>query len=331
MSDCNHAQWQPPHDYRPLERRSERRTWAVVILTGLTMLLEIVAGYWFNSMALLADGWHMASHMVAIGLAALAYLLARRYAADHRFAFGTWKIEVLAGFASALLLVVVALFMIGESLLRFWAPAAIGFDEALVVAVVGLLVNLLSAWLLRDQHDHGHGHGHGHGDDAHSHAERGHAHAHGAPGKDLNRHAAFIHVLTDALTSVAAIIALLGGKLFGWGWLDPAMGIIGALVILVWARGLLRDTAKALLDREMDDPLVGKVREALERVPDTEVTDLHLWRVGRSQYSCILSVVTHQPHTADRYKAALQPFAQLVHITAEVNRCGESAHLDSRQ
>jgi cation diffusion facilitator family transporter len=329
MSDCNHAQWQPPHDYRPLERRSERRTWAVVILTGLTMLLEIVAGYWFNSMALLADGWHMASHMVAIGLAALAYLLARRYAADHRFTFGTWKIEVLAGFASALLLVVVALFMIGESLLRFWAPAAIGFDEALVVAVVGLLVNLLSAWLLRDQHDHGHGHGHG--DDAHSHAERGHAHAHGAPGKDLNRHAAFIHVLTDALTSVAAIIALLGGKLFGWGWLDPAMGIIGALVILVWARGLLRDTAKALLDREMDDPLVGKVREALERVPDTEVTDLHLWRVGRSQYSCILSVVTHQPHTADRYKAALQPFAQLVHITAEVNRCGESAHLDSRQ
>ncbi len=329
MSDCNHAQWQPPHDYRPLERRSERRTWAVVILTGLTMLLEITAGYWFNSMALLADGWHMASHMVAIGLAALAYLLARRYAADHRFKFGTWKIEVLAGFASALLLVVVALFMIGESLLRFWAPAAIGFDEALVVAVVGLLVNLLSAWLLRDEHDHGHGHGHG--DDAHSHAERGHAHAHGAPGKDLNRHAAFIHVLTDALTSVAAIIALLGGKLFGWGWLDPAMGIIGALVILVWARGLLRDTAKALLDREMDDPLVGKVREALERVPDTEVTDLHLWRVGRSQYSCILSVVTHQPHTADRYKAALQPFAQLVHITAEVNRCGESAHLDSRQ
>lgn len=319
MSDCNHAQWQPPHDYRPLERRSERRTWAVVILTGLTMLLEITAGYWFNSMALLADGWHMASHMVAIGLAALAYLLARRYAADHRFTFGTWKIEVLAGFASALLLVVVALFMIGESLLRFWAPAAIGFDEALVVAVVGLLVNLLSAWLLRDEHDHGHGHG----DDAHSHAERGHAHAHGAPGKDLNRHAAFIHVLTDALTSVAAIIALLGGKLFGWGWLDPAMGIIGALVILVWARGLLRDTAKALLDREMDDPLVGKVREALERVPDTEVTDLHLWRVGRSQYSCILSVVTHQPHTADRYKAALQPFAQLVHITAEVNRCGE--------
>jgi cation diffusion facilitator family transporter len=326
MDECNHVQWQPPHDYRPLEHSSERQTWAVVILTGLTMLIEIVAGYWFNSMALLADGWHMASHMVAIGLAALAYLLARRYAADHRFAFGTWKIEVLAGFTSALLLVVVALFMIGESLIRFWSPAEIGFDAALMVAVIGLLVNLLSAWLLRDQHDHGHGHGHGHGEHPHAHS-----HEHACGGKDLNRHAAFIHVLTDALTSVAAIVALLGGKFFGWGWLDPAMGIVGALVILVWARGLLRDTGKALLDREMDDPLVDKIREALQQVPDTEVTDLHLWRVGRAQYSCILSVVTHQTHTADQYKAALQAFPQLVHVTAEVNRCDESAHLDPRQ
>jgi cation diffusion facilitator family transporter len=324
MSGCKHAQWQPPHDYRPLERSSERQTWAVVILTGLTMLVEIVAGYWFNSMALLADGWHMASHMVAIGLAALAYLLARRYAEDHRFAFGTWKIEVLAGFTSALLLVVVALFMIGESLMRFWSPVQIGFDAALMVAVIGLLVNLLSAWLLRDQH--GHGHGHGHGEPVHDHS-----HELASGGKDLNRHAAFVHVLTDALTSVAAIIALLGGKLFGWGWLDPVMGIVGALVILVWARGLLRDTGKALLDREMDDPLVHKVREALQQVPDTEVTDLHLWRVGRAQYSCILSVVTHQAHTADQYKAALQAFPQLVHVTAEVNRCDESAHLDRRQ
>jgi len=274
MSGCNHAQWQPPHDYRPLERSSERKTWAVVMLTGLTMLVEIATGYWFNSMALLADGWHMASHMVAIGLAALAYLLARRYAADQRFAFGTWKIEVLAGFTSALLLVVVALFMIGESLSRLWSPVVIGFDAALMVAVIGLLVNLLSAWLLRDQHDHGHG------EHAHDHS---HEHDLASGGKDLNRHAAFIHVLTDALTSVAAIIALLGGKFFGWSWLDPVMGIVGALVILVWARGLLRDTGKALLDREMDDPLVHRVREALQEVPDTDVTDLHLWRVGRAQ------------------------------------------------
>lgn len=326
MPDCNHAQWQPPHDYRPLEHGAERQTWMVAILTGLTMVVEITAGYWFNSMALLADGWHMASHMVAIGLAALAYLLARRYAADHRFAFGTWKIEVLAGFASALLLVVVALTMIGESLLRFWSPAAIGFDEALLVALLGLMVNLVSAWLLRDQHghshSHSHSHSHGHG---HGHGEP-HGHHHAGGGRDLNRHAAFIHVLTDALTSVAAILALLGGKLFGWSWLDPTMGIVGAVVILVWARGLLWDTGKALLDREMDDPLVQKIREALEDVPDTEVTDLHLWRVGRAQYSCILSVVTHQTYNADHYKAVLQRFPQLVHVTAEVNRCDESAH-----
>ncbi|MBV2205560.1 MAG: cation diffusion facilitator family transporter, partial [Pseudomonas sp.] len=157
-----------------------------------------------------------------------------------------------------------------------------------------------------------------------------HDHAASRHGRDLNRHAAFIHVLTDGLTSVAAIVALLGGKFFGWSWLDPLMGVIGALVILIWAKGLLMETAKALLDREMDDPLVRRVRKQLEAVPDTEVTDLHLWRVGRAQYSCILSVVTHQDHSSDDYKRALQDLPQLVHVTAEVNRCGESAHLDSR-
>mgnify|MGYP003954520391 FL=1 len=314
MTDCNHAHWQPSHDYRPLEQGAEKQTWAGVLLTGLTMVAEIMAGYWFNSMALLADGWHMASHMVAIGMAAIAYWLARRYVHDRRFAFGTWKIEVLAGFASAVLLVMVALLMIGESLMRFWSPALIGFGEALWVAVIGLLVNMLSAWLLRDQpHHHGHDHDHDHSS---------------APGKDLNRHAAFIHVLTDGLTSVAAIMALLGGKYFGWGWLDPLMGIIGAIVILIWAKGLLRETTKALLDREMDDPLVRRVRERLEQLPDTDVTDLHLWRVGRAQYSCIVSVVTHQPYSADRYKAQLAEFPELVHVTAEVNRCGENAQGD---
>jgi cation diffusion facilitator family transporter len=317
MTDCEHSRWAHSHDYRPLERGAERQTWAVVALTGLTMIAEIVAGYLFNSMALLADGWHMASHMVAIGMAAIAYLLARRYAHDQRFAFGTWKIEVLAGFASAMLLVVVALMMIIESLSRFWSPAQIGFDEALWVAVIGLVVNLLSAWLLRDQHDH-----------HHVHHDHDHDHDHDQPtaqGRDLNRHAAFIHVLTDALTSVAAIIALLGGKYFGWNWLDPLMGIIGAMVILMWAKGLLRDTGKALLDREMDNPLVRRVQEQLEAVPDTEVTDLHLWRVGRAQYSCIVTIVTHQAHSADRYKAELAGFSELVHVTAEVNRCDKSA------
>ncbi len=233
MTDCNHAHWRPSHDYRPLERQAERRTWAVVVLTGVTMVAEIVAGTLFGSMALLADGWHMASHMVAIGLAALAYLLARRYADDRRFAFGTWKIEVLAGFASALLLVVVVVGMLGESLWRMLEPAPIAYDQALWVAIIGLLVNLASAWLLRDQHNHHHGHDHDHHHDAHA----DHPAVPRSGGRDLNRHAAFIHVLTDALTSVAAIVALLGGKFFGWAWLDPLMGVIGALVIGFWAKG----------------------------------------------------------------------------------------------
>lgn len=315
MSACNHSRWEPSHDYRPLETTAERQAWRVAALTGATMLVEIVAGYAFNSMALLADGWHMASHMLAIGLTALAYLLARRYADDPRFAFGTWKVEVLAGFASSLMLLAVVAMLAFESLWRLWQPQTIAFDMALWVAVVGLLVNLASAWLLRDPHQHGHGHTHGHGD---------HAHDHAAPtaGKDLNRHAAFVHVLADALTSVAAIVALLGGLLFGWSWLDPLMGVLGALIIAVWAKGLLLETAKVLLDREMDSPVVARVRSALAQEADTEVADLHLWRVGRAQFACIVSVVTHGPATADRYKARLAGIDELVHVTVEVNCCG---------
>ena len=314
MSACNHSRWEPSHDYRPLETTAERQAWRVAALTGATMLVEIVAGYAFNSMALLADGWHMASHMLAIGLTALAYLLARRYAHDPRFAFGTWKIEVLAGFASSLMLLAVVAMLAFESLWRLWQPQTIAFDMALWVAMVGLLVNLASAWMLRDPHQHGHGHTHAHGD---------HAHDHAAPsaGKDLNRHAAFVHVLADALTSVAAIVALLGGLLFGWSWLDPLMGVVGALIIAVWAKGLLIETAKVLLDREMDSPVVERVRTALAEEADTELADLHLWRVGRAQFACIVSVVTHGRATADRYKDRLAGIDELVHVTVEVNCC----------
>nr|WP_298144763.1 CDF family Co(II)/Ni(II) efflux transporter DmeF [uncultured Pseudomonas sp.] len=318
MSDCDHSRWEPSHDYRPLETASERQAWRVVALTGATMLVEISAGYAFNSMALLADGWHMASHMLAIGLAALAYWMSRRYADDPRFAFGTWKIEVLAGFASSLLLLMVVALLAFESLWRFWQPQRIAFDMALWVAVIGLLVNLASAWLLRDQHEHahtGHNHGHGHGHE-HEHEPGDRAH-----GRDLNRHAAFVHVLADALTSVAAIIALLGGLLWGWDWLDPLMGVIGAVIIAIWAKGLLLDTAKALLDREMDNPVVERVRHALEQEADTQLTDLHLWRVGRAQFACVVSLVTHGDRSADRYKARLAGIAGLVHVTVEVNRC----------
>ena len=318
MTSCNHSRWEHSHAYRPLESTAERQAWRVTALTGVAMLVEIAAGYAFNSMALLADGWHMASHMLAIGLSALAYLLARRYADDPRFAFGTWKIEVLAGFASAVLLLVVIAMLAAESLWRLWRPQAIAFDMALAVAVIGLLVNLASAWMLRDQHEHGHHHGHAHHDHDHDH---GHQHTEAAPGRDLNRHAAFLHVLADALTSVAAIVALLGGWWLGWNWLDPLMGVVGALIIAVWAKGLLIETAKVLLDREMDSPLVGRVRTALEQEGDTELADLHLWRVGRAQYACIVSVVTHGERTADGYKARLARLDELVHVTVEVNRC----------
>jgi len=225
---------------------------------------------------------------------------------------------VLAGFASSLWLLVVVVMLAFESLWRFWQPQRIAFDMALGVAVIGLLVNLASAWLLRDQHEHGH-HGHSHGHD-HDH-DHDHQHERAAQGRDLNRHAAFIHVLADALTSVAAIVALLGGLLWGWDWLDPLMGVVGALIIAIWAKGLLLDTAKALLDREMDSPLVERVRTSLEGEADTQVTDLHLWRVGRAQFACIVSLVTHGDRSADRYKRRLTGITELVHVTVEVNRC----------
>lgn len=304
MHECDHQRWQPSHQYRPLEHQAERQTWTVVILTGLTMLVEITAGSWFNSMALLADGWHMASHMVALGLAAMAYRMARKHADDQRFVFGTWKVEVLAGFASSLLLVVVAVLMLVESVSRIWSPEIIAFDEALWVAVIGLLVNLASAWLLGDGHDHSHAH-----------------HDHDHHGKDLNRHAAFVHVLTDALTSVAAILALLAGKFLGWSWMDPVMGIVGALVIALWARNLLIETGSALMDRESSSPMTHHIRTAIESEEDTELVDLHVWRVGRRQYACIISVVTHGPRQPDSYKAVLGHLPQLTHLTIEVNRC----------
>lgn len=316
MSDCDHQQWQQSHDYRPLETTAERQAWRVTALSGVTMLVEIIAGYWFNSMALLADGWHMASHMVALGLSALAYFIARRYAKDQRFAFGTWKVEVLAGFASAVMLTLVVLMLAFESLLRLFNPQVIAFDMALVVAVIGLLVNLLSAWMLRDQHEHGHELG------GHAHADHCESHDHGDHGgRDLNRHAAFIHVMADALTSVAAIAALVGGMLFGWNWLDPLMGVIGSVIIAVWAKGLLIETAMVLLDREMDSPVVERIRTNLERQADTQVTDLHAWRVGRTQFACAVSVVTHQQTSADDYKQHLAQIKELVHVTVEVNQC----------
>jgi cation diffusion facilitator family transporter len=323
----------PPHqhDLRPFEHshvfdhgnpQGEARTRWVLALTLLTMVGEVAVGWWTNSMALLADGWHMGTHALALGVAVLAYGLARRHARDPRYAFGPWKIEVLAGFASALALALVAVAIAAESLTRLWSPQLIAARMALQVAVLGLVVNLLSAWLL-------HGADGGHADHHHDH-EPGHVHDHhqgqGHPqgGSDLNLRAAYVHVLADALTSVLAIAALLGALWWGWWWLDPVVGLLGAAVIAVWAVGLLRQSARVLLDREMDHPIVAEVRSALQADGDTQVADLHLWRVGREQFALVACVVADAPFTADEYRARLAPLRPIVHATIEVQRCPQA-------
>jgi cation diffusion facilitator family transporter len=311
MAVHNLASWQHDHAYDTGNRAAEWRTWIVVAITAVTMVAEIVAGYITGSMALTADGWHMATHVVALSIAGLAYLLARRWATDERFAFGTWKIEVLGAFTSALLLGVVALAMIVESLHRIAIPEPISFAPALVVAVLGLAVNLASAWIL------------GGGHEAHDEAEdHGHAHAHGgAHHHDLNLRSAYVHVLADAFTSVLAIAALSAGLWLGWSWLDPVMGIVGAGVILWWSKGLLGDSARVLLDREMDAPLVREIRTAIEVDGDAEIADLHVWRVGRACHAAVLMVVAHEPLTPAAYRARLSGIASLMHVSVEVNQC----------
>lgn len=286
---------------------AERRTRWVMWLTLVVMVLEIAGGWIFNSMALMADGWHMSSHAFALGLTVFAYRMAARYARDRRFAFGTWKMEILGGYTSALLLVGVAVTMLVESVERMVNPLPIGYDQAIATAVLGLAVNLVSAWMLKDDHHH-HGHSHGHAHDhAHAHAtSHGHdEHAHGAHA-DLNLRAAYIHVLTDAATSILAILALFGGKWWGASWLDPLMGIVGAVLVGVWAKGLLRDCALVLLDAEMDNPLTERIARTLTGAAmPVKVQDLHLWRVANDKYACIVALqvasptVTTPPPVAD--------------------------------
>jgi cation diffusion facilitator family transporter len=286
----------------------ERGTRAVAWLTALMMVVEIAAGWGYNSMALLADGFHMSSHALAIGLSAFAYAAARRYAADTRFAFGTWKVEILGGFASAVLLMAVVALMVFGSVERLIAPQPIHYPEAMVVAAVGLLVNIVSALLLGRAH---------HGD--HHHHERHRHHHH-----DLNLKSAYVHVIADAATSVLAIAALAGGWLLGWSWLDPVMGLAGAVLVAVWAKQLLVDTGKVLLDREMDHPIVDEIREVVaanSRAGQTRIADLHVWRVGRASYSCALSLITGDPTlTADKVREWLSIHEEIVHSTIEVNR-----------
>lgn len=322
------ADMKPPcvhqHDFHESNLAAERGTRIVMWLTLVTMLVEIVAGYLSNSMALLADGWHMSSHAVAIGLSMLAYMASRRYARDHRFAFGTWKIEILGGFASALFLVGVAILMVTGSIERLLSPRPIHFVEAIAVAVLGLVVNLASAYILHGAHDHGHAHHHEHDHVHPDHAHSNHSHSdHGHEPHDLNLRSAYLHVVTDAATSVLAIVALLGGMIFGWNWLDPVMGIVGAGVIVVWAAGLLRDTGRILLDAEMDHPVVDEIREVIQQLDGsgtTALADLHAWRVARGKYVCILSLdTTHRDITPQRVREALAVHEEIVHVTVEIN------------
>src|SRR5258706_8499388 len=268
--------WRHSHAFDPGNRKGERRTWIVVGITAVTMVVEIVAGLVTGSMALTADGGHMATHVFALSIAGAAYLLARRWAGDERFAFGTWKIEVLASFASALLLGVVAFAMAIESVRRLVSPEAIQYTPALVVAIVGLLVNLISAWVLAGFGSHESAHHDPHHHDDHHHDDS-HHHSH----HDLNLRSAYAHVLADAFTSVLAIGALLAGLWAGWGWMDPLMGVVGGAVIGWWAKGLIAGAARGLLYREMDAPIVHEVRHALENDPDPEIASLAAWPTVR--------------------------------------------------
>ncbi|MEE9936916.1 MAG: CDF family Co(II)/Ni(II) efflux transporter DmeF [Deltaproteobacteria bacterium] len=302
--------WEHHHVFNAEKKAVEKRTLIVVMITFVMMAAEIFFGWLTNSMALFADGWHMGTHAFALGISLAAYILARRYAADKTFAFGAWKIEILGAYTSAIVLGLVGFFMIYSSVERLVAPLPIHYNQALLVAVLGLAVNVVCAAILNTgapSHDHSPSHGHPH--------EGSH--------EDLNQKSAYLHVLADALTSVLAIIALLGAKYFNFNQLDPVMGIVGAILILHWAVRLISATAKILLQREMDSPVAAEVRQIIEADGDSKVSDLHIWQVAQNQYACIVSLVTGKGCTIDDYKTRLKDVHELAHVTVEIYPCRE--------
>lgn len=307
MDPQNLEKWQHQHSSHNQNSHAERNTWRVMWLTLVMMVVEIAAGWISGSMALLADGWHMGTHFFALGITAFAYWFSRRHAENPHFSFGTGKVDVLGGYTSAIVLAGVALLMIVESIGRLLSPRSIMFDEALVVAVIGLVVNLVSAMMLDD-------HAHGHDDDLDHHH---HQHHH-----DHNLQAAYLHVLADALTSVLAIIALLAGKYKGWIWLDPVMGIVGALVITRWAWGLLRETSQILLDYCRRSEMTDRIHSLIEDDGKTRIVDLHLWRISSSKWSVLVSVVTDESITPADLKTILGSVGDFTHVSVEVNPCG---------
>jgi len=299
--------WQHDHIFGQDKIRSgERRTVIVILITAVMMIIEIAAGITFGSMALLADGLHMGSHTMALGVTAFAYLYARKHANDIRFSFGTGKVNALAGFSSAVLLAVFALVMAWESINRFFNPVEIIFNQAIAVAVIGLIVNAVSVLILgKEDHDENHHHRHNH--------------------SDHNLRAAYLHVLADALTSVLAIFALSAGKFFGFVWMDPLMGIVGAILVSRWSWGLLKDTTSTLLDKQAPMELQKSIKEAIEQKDGNRIADLHLWSIGPDMYATALSIVTDKPKPAEHYKELLPNEIGLVHSTIEVCRCNHSS------
>ncbi len=300
--------WQHDHEFSVKNEKGEKRTEYVLMLTAVTMVVEIVAGSIYGSMALLADGWHMGTHVAAFIIAIFAYRYARNHASDPAYAFGTGKVNVLGGFASAIALAVVALVMLVESLQRIVNPHSIHFNEAITVACLGLFINIISALLLKG--DRGHHHDNGHSD-------------HNPHHHDHNLKAAYLHVLADAMTSLLAIIALIAGKYAGWNWLDPTMGIIGAIIITRWSYGLLKQTGPILLDASIDKEYQRKIEEAIEADADNRISDIHIWKVGSNHYAAIIALVTHYPNKTEHYKKLLEDFHKLSHVIIEVNECKE--------
>ncbi len=292
------------HNFISDDNRAETRSWVVAGVTAAMMVIELVGGWLTNSMAVVADGWHMSTHAAALGIAGAAYLYARRKAGDRRFAFGPWKAEALGGFTSAILLVVVACAMGWQSIHRLFHPLPIHYGEALVIAVSGLAVNVTCAFILK-------GHGHGHGPEDHAHGNT-----------DLNMKAAYLHVLADAVTSVTAIAALLAARQWHVAAIDPIVGIAGTVLICVWGYGLIRDTSRVLLDREMDSAIVEEIRRTIERTDQTVVSDLHVVRVGREKYACIVAVVTSTEATVSDFREMLVRHPQIAHTTIEITRQG---------
>jgi cation diffusion facilitator family transporter len=294
--------WQHSHDFVVIHEKGEKRTRQVLVLTAITMTAEIMAGFAFGSMALLADGWHMGTHSVAFAITLFAYHYSKKHARDNQFTFGTGKVSVLGGFASAIALVCVAVFMALESIQRFINPATIHFNEAIAVAVLGLAVNIICAFLLYGHHDS-------------SHSEKHH--------HDHNIRGAYLHVIADALTSMLAIVALVFGKYFGWNWLDPLMGIVGALLISRWSYGLIAETSSILLDKNIVLEKTREIINAIESDSDNRISDIHVWKIGPADYAAMISLVTHFPKNSEYYKNLLSKYEELSHITIEVNHCDE--------